>query len=88
MRIIIETEDRSSPQLELRSPANSTKRAPQLEATDGGSPAAELVSALNPGQEPGPRSTSNKKPATRDNDGGPAPSWLTAIIEGGEVRRP
>jgi hypothetical protein len=90
MRIIIETDDRSSPQLELRSAEHSTKAAPQAEATDAGPPSAELVSAINPGesraQEPERRSSSNKQASTRDNDGGAAPSWLTALTEGVEVR--
>ena len=92
MRIIIETDDRSNPQLELRSPAGSTADVSQPEATDGGPPSAELLNALSPEepqvQEPEPRGASRKSASTSGEDGGGAPSWLTAIIEGGEVRRP
>ena len=97
MRIIIETEAAATqPHVSFESvaaltpaPASDPGATVQEEAIDGGQPAAELLTSLGMADaatgEPPPGGHS--RPRRAGVDAGGAPSWLTAVIEGGASRR-
>jgi hypothetical protein len=97
MRIIIETEPAAAQPRVLYESAEERTSAPagdageivQDEAIDGGEPAAELLNSLGMADaatgEPSPDVQSHVRRAGVDAGG--APSWLTAVIEGGASRR-
>ena len=94
MRIIIETEaGAAQPRVSYSggdpeaAVASAPHEPPLEEAIDGGPPAEELLTSL------GLTSAARETPSSRGSqragaDAGAAPSWLMAVIEGSEIRRP
>jgi hypothetical protein len=96
MRIIIETEAAAAlPRVSYggadpdAAVASAPDEPPPEEAIDGGPPAEELLISL------GLAGAARETPSGRESqaqraglDAGAAPSWLKAVIEGGEIRRP
>jgi hypothetical protein len=96
MRIIIETEATAAQPRVSYGDADPVGAVPSArdealpeEAIDGGPPAEELLTSLGlAGAAREPLSSGESQVQRTGMDAGSAPSWLTAVIEGGEIRRP
>ena len=94
MRIIIETDAAAAlPRVSYGgadpdAAVASAPDEPPPEAIDGGPPAEELLTSLGLGDAARETPSGRELQAQRAGlDAGSAPSWLTAVIEGGEIRR-